>query len=125
MTRPPGRAFWFCYTPPMLRSTLPLLFSSAVIAAIAGAGCGPTVDCTNLCQRTIACEVSFQPADDPTEEKVASGERTELESCAIGCEESELVTVESATCIDGLDVRDANVCQDQVLQCLGVEEEDL
>lgn len=108
--------------PRVLSSPLALF---VVVTGIAASGCGPSVDCTALCQRTIACEVSFQPEDDPTEEKVASGERTELESCAIGCEESPLVTVESATCIDALDVRDANVCQAEVLQCLGVEEGEL
>lgn len=101
------------------------LTSLLLLAAIAAAGCGPTVECTNLCQRTLACEVSFQPSDDPTEDKVKSGERSELESCTLGCEESPLVTVESATCVDGLDVRDPNVCQSQVLQCLGVDEADL
>lgn len=106
----------------MRARSLAALSSLGLLTAIAAAGCGPTVDCTNLCQRTLACEVSFQPADDPTEEKVSSGERTELESCALGCEESPLVTVESATCVDGLDVRDASVCQEQVLQCLGVDE---
>lgn len=93
----------------------------SALAAIAAAGCGPTVDCTNLCQRTLACEVTFTPADDPNEEKVASGERTVLESCAMGCLESPLVSVESATCVDGLDVRDANVCQEKVLSCLGAD----
>lgn len=101
---------------------LPSSLVLAAFALIAGAGCGPTIDCTNLCQRTLACEVSFQPTDDPTEAKVESGERTQLESCALGCQESPLVTVESATCVDGLDVRDASVCQEQVLQCLGVDE---
>ncbi len=110
-----------------MRARLHLCLSSslALAAAIAGAGCGPTVDCNILCQRTIACEVSFQPKDDPTEEKVAAGERTELESCELGCQESPLVTVDSATCIDGVEARDANVCQEQVLQCLGVDAGDL
>lgn len=94
------------------------------VAAIAGAGCGPRVDCTNFCQRALACEVTFQPTDDPGEEKVASGERTELESCARGCEESPRVTVESATCVDELDVRDPNVCQARVLDCLGAGDDD-
>jgi hypothetical protein len=106
----------------------PVVFAS-LIAALAGltaTACGPSVSCENLCQRTLACEVSFQPPDDPTEERIATGERTELESCVLGCEASPLVTVESASCVDDLDaqgrLRDAAVCQGEVLACLGVDE---
>lgn len=81
-------------------------------------GCGPSVDCELLCQRTLACEVTFEAPDDPDEERVASGERTELESCTLGCEASPLVDVDSASCIDEVDTRDANVCQEEVLTCL-------
>lgn len=90
------------------------------LTAFVAAGCAPTVDCTNLCQRTLACNVTFQPSDDPDEEMVSSGERSALESCARGCLESPLVNLESATCVDGVDVRD-DACQDPVLACLGAD----
>jgi hypothetical protein len=92
------------------------------IASLATAGCAPPVDCAAVCERTLACEVSFQPPDDPAEERVERGERTELESCTLGCQASPLVDEESAACISTLDTRDANVCQADVLDCLGAGE---
>ncbi len=83
--------------------------------------CGPTVDCEALCNRTLACEVTFVAPDDPDDEKIASGERTELRSCAFGCEASPLVDVDSARCIDQVEVGDPNECQAPVLDCLGVD----
>ena len=103
-----------------------LLFASALGGGIAAglSGCGPTVDCESLCRRTLACEVTFTAPDDPQDRQVQSGERTELESCTSGCQASPLVTVDSARCIDELDTRDPEVCQEQVLDCLEVEDED-
>lgn len=94
---------------------------AAVVLLAAGAGCGPRVDCALLCQRTLACEVSFAAPDDPTGEKITSGERSDEEACRLGCEESPFVTVESATCIDGLDTSDPAQCQEETLACLGYE----
>ncbi len=92
------------------------------MAAIGSSGC-QQVDCEALCQRTLACEVSFAPSDDPSEERVERGERTALQSCARGCEESPTVTVESASCIDELEIGgDPAQCQTAVATCLGVEE---
>jgi hypothetical protein len=93
-----------------------------VLCAIAAAqlllsACGETIDCELLCQRTLACEVTFEAPDDPDGLRVP-GERSELESCTLGCQASPLVDVASASCIDELDTRDANVCQEQVLSCL-------
>jgi hypothetical protein len=110
LTRSPRRiARW------SLRAVLATLAAAAQLLAV---GCGPTVDCELLCQRTLACEVTFEAPDDPDEQRVASGERTEQESCMLGCQASPLVDVDTARCIDDLDTRDANVCQAQVLSCL-------
>lgn len=95
----------------------------ALIAVLFGAACGEKVNCANLCTRTLACEVTFAPSDDLEGAKIASGERTDEESCALGCEENPAVTPESATCVDG--VTDAStdpvVCQPQVLECFGAQ----
>ena len=82
------------------------------------AGCGETVNCENLCTRTLKCNVSFQPADDPDRAKVAAGERTEQESCVEGCIANEIVTVERATCIDNVPMENALTCQNEMLDCL-------
>ncbi len=89
-------------------------------ASIAVAGCSTlTVDCSALCARTLACEVTFAPADDPDGLKIVAGERTDAESCALGCKESPVVTVEHAACVDSLTITgDAAACQDDVLTCL-------
>lgn len=88
--------------------------------ALGAAGC-PSVDCEALCQRTLACEVTFAPTDDPDELQVDSGARTALESCALGCQESPTVTVESASCIDALEISgDPAQCQPGVIDCLGL-----
>ena len=98
------------------------LCSVVVVSAAVFGGCGdgPSVDCDALCARTLACEVTFAPSDDPEELKVASGERSEEESCALGCGESPVVTVEHASCVDGLDivVGDPGACQNDVLTCV-------
>lgn len=104
------------------RSLRSLALAGSVVPFALLAGCGPQVDCELLCQRTLACEVTFEAPDDPNDRLVEAGERTELESCAVGCRASPLVTVESASCIDDLDTRDPGVCQDQVLECLAVPE---
>lgn len=97
--------------------------AAAVAAVLVGAGCGGEVNCENLCTRTLVCEVEFAPSDDLEGAKIASGERTELQSCALGCEENPAVTPESAQCVD--EVTDASqdpvVCQPQVLECFGAE----
>ena len=93
--------------------------AAASLFAVAGPGCGPRVDCEKLCARTLACEVTFAAPDDPDGEKLASGERTDEEACAIGCEESTYVTVDGARCVDGVDTSDPEACQPEVLDCLG------
>jgi hypothetical protein len=65
--------------------------------------------------------VTFAPADDPNLTKVKSGERSEEESCALGCEENPAVTVERAACLEDIDVEAPEVCQPKVAECLGVE----
>lgn len=101
-----------------------LLAIAFAIGALAIAGCGPDVDCETVCETALACEVSFQPPDDPAEELVARGERSELESCVIGCRASPLVDAESAACVGTVEARDANVCQADVLDCLGAGDVD-
>jgi hypothetical protein len=104
-------------------SSVRVFLATCGAVVCAALGCGPTVDCEALCRRTLACEVEFTAPDDPTGAQVASGERSELESCTLGCEASSLVTVESASCIDGLDTRDAASCQGEVLACLGADDD--
>ena len=96
------------------------LGGALALAALTSA-CGPSVDCELLCQRTLACEVTFGAPDDPDEALVASGDRTELESCPFGCQASPLVSVDTASCVDEVDTRDASVCQEQVLTCLNAD----
>lgn len=96
-----------------LLCTVPLSISLSLV------GCGETVNCENLCTRTLKCNVSFQPADDPDRAMVATGARTELESCTAGCVDNEIVTVERASCIDALPIENANTCQNAMLDCLG------
>lgn len=100
-----------------------VVFLCSIAAVVASCGCGDdgsAVDCSALCARTLACEVTFAPSDDPEGEKIKSGERSDAESCALGCEESPTVTVEHASCVDGLDIvgGDPGSCQDAVLTCL-------
>ena len=96
-----------------------LLAHSAVVLA---SGCS-SVDCETLCEKTLACEIAFAPGDDPDEAKVVSGERSELESCTLGCEESPTVTVESASCIDTVAPSDdVDACQAPIMQCLGLSD---
>jgi hypothetical protein len=81
------------------------------------------VDCEAVCQRTLACEVTFAPLDDPAEERVARGDRTALQSCTLGCSDSPTVTPESAACIDDLTIGgDPAQCQSGVVTCLGVQD---
>ncbi|OGQ23915.1 MAG: hypothetical protein A2138_10910 [Deltaproteobacteria bacterium RBG_16_71_12] len=97
----------------------------ALLLAIAplSAACGPTVNCENLCARTMVCQVTFAPSDDLEGEKIDSGERTAAESCALGCADQPAVTLESAACVD--EATDASqepaVCQDTVLACFGAD----
>ncbi len=95
--------------------------SAACIAAAALAGCGGEVSCDNLCQHTLACEVTFRPNDDLDGKRIESGERTDLEDCALGCQENPAVTVDSAHCVDDVTraSTDPAVCQPQVLDCFG------
>lgn len=96
------------------------LAMAGTLASVWLSGC-PSVDCEALCQRTLACEVAFAPGDDPDEQQVVSGERTPLESCALGCEESPTVNVDSAACIDAIEITgDPAQCQGPVVDCLGL-----
>jgi len=107
-----------------MQSARPLVVSLATVVALSTTiACEATVDCESLCARTLACDVEFTAPDDPDGDKVASGERSELESCVLGCEVSPLVTLESASCVDGLDTSDPATCQGEVLDCLGASEE--
>lgn len=103
---------------------IPLLSAGPLFLVQLGAvGCAPEVNCENLCQRTLACEVSFAPSDDIQGDKVKSGERTDLESCALGCGENPAVTVESAQCVDEITNKtsDPVQCQAPVLDCFGAD----
>jgi hypothetical protein len=103
----------------MLRSA-PLLVAAALLA-VAASGCpSDSVDCEALCARLLACNVTLAPTDDPDLEKVASGERTDPESCALGCADSPVVTVENAACVDDVDITGDQVCQDNLMGCLGL-----
>ena len=97
----------------------------ALVAAAAGMlanGCS-SVDCEILCQKTLACDIAFAPDDDPDEQKILTGKRSELESCALGCEESPTVNVDNADCVDGVPPsEDVDVCQPPILECLGLGE---
>ena len=96
----------------------PLVF---VVVTASTVACEPAIDCNALCARTLACEVTFGPSDDPSGEKVKSGERSDAESCRVGCEESPRVTVDNARCIDGLTISsDPAQCQGDVMACLGL-----
>lgn len=90
---------------------------------VLGAGCGPTatVNCENLCMRTMVCQVTFAPEDDLDGEKIESGERTAEESCALGCADQPAVTPDSAACVDSVTDASQNpsVCQEGVLACFG------
>jgi hypothetical protein len=95
-----------------------------LLAASASTSCAPSIDCDALCARTLACEVTFGPSDDPNGDKIDSGERSDEESCRLGCEESPRVTVDNARCIDALEITsDPAQCQPQVMECLGLAEE--
>jgi len=93
----------------------------ATVGPVGAVGCAPSIDCDALCARTLACEVTFGPSDDPDGAKIASGERTDEQSCAIGCEESPRVTVDNARCIDALEITtDPAQCQPDVMDPLGL-----
>jgi hypothetical protein len=83
--------------------------------------CGPHVDCDALCARTLACEVTFAASDDPTGAKIKSGERTDAQACAIGCNENPVVTVDTARCVDAVTITDAATCQEPVKTCFGLK----
>ena len=85
-------------------------------------GCGDPVDCGSVCETALECEVTFDAPDDPDEEKIESGERSDLESCIMGCNQSELVTPASADCIEALDTENTAACQEATLECLEVVE---
>ena len=96
----------------------------ALSSAVLATSCAPSIDCDALCARTLACEVTFGPSDDPDGTKNENRERTDEESCREGCEESPRVTVDNARCIDGLEITsDPAQCQVQVMECLGLAAE--
>jgi hypothetical protein len=91
---------------------------------VAGAlACAGEVNCEKLCLHTFACEVTFAPSDDIEGEKITSGERTEEQACALGCQEHPAVTVESARCVDEITAAstDPAACQEPVLACFGAQ----
>ena len=107
-----------------MRAPLGLVVVTACLnGVLMGSGCGGSVNCENLCQHTIACEVTFAPSDDLAGDKIKSGERTNLQSCALGCEENPAVTVDSAVCVDNVTIppTDPAVCQAPVLECFGAQ----
>lgn len=91
--------------------------------ASALAGCEPEVLCENLCTRTLACEVTFAPSDDVDGNRILLGERSELQSCVRGCEESPAVTAESGRCVDAVTDKDSDpvTCQVPVAACFNIE----
>ncbi len=100
--------------PPVLLVTL---------LATVGSACGDQVNCENLCLHTLPCEVTFAPLDDLEGDKIASGERSDAESCALGCADNSAITVEGALCVDEVTAadRDPSTCNANVLECLGAE----
>jgi hypothetical protein len=102
----------------MLRALAsPVVVATAFALAIVTAGCGQTVNCENLCARTLACGVTFGSADETVQERIDAGELSESEGCLIGCEERE-VNVETASCIDAVPVTSVAECQDPILACI-------
>lgn len=96
-----------------------------VVCALSPAlGCGETVDCGALCDRTIACEVTFDAPDDPNGSRINDGTRTQRDACILGCEAHPVVDVESAACVDALETQDPTVCQERVLDCFGLATDD-
>lgn len=109
---------------PIASSLLMLSLLASFTGSVVATGCGKRVNCEALCARMLACDVAFFAPDDPNGEKVRNGERDDLESCTLGCQESNLVTIDSASCIDELDVGNPDVCQLPTLNCLGVDPND-
>lgn len=95
-----------------------LVFACAVLTP----ACEPPVDCTALCERLLYCQVTFQASDDPNALKVEAGERTELESCRLGCEAHPRATPKGAQCVGALELGDPGVCQTQSLACLNLDD---
>jgi hypothetical protein len=95
----------------------PFVVATALAFAAVWGGCGQTVNCENLCARTLACGVTFGSADETVQERIDAGELSEAEGCSIGCEERE-VNVETASCIDAVPVTSVAECQDPVLACI-------
>ena len=106
---------------PFRYAFLGISFALLVTANSSCVGCGEPVDCTSVCEKALECEVTFDAPDDPDEEQIESGERSELESCVMGCNQSELVTSESAQCIDSIDSENPAICQEMTLDCLEIE----
>lgn len=86
------------------------------------ASCAPEISCENLCERTLACEVTFAPSDDIDGKKVTAGSRSDQESCVLGCEENPAVTADSARCVDSVTDVDSDpvTCQRPVAACFDV-----
>ena len=91
----------------------------SLLALAGAAACGPGVDCEALCEDALACLVTFDAPDDPDAERVASGERTERESCRLGCEASPRVDPESAACAAAANTGDPETCQEEMRACFG------
>ena len=96
--------------------------AACLFVVVAGASCGEQVSCVNLCEHTLACEVTFAPRDDLDGRRITSGERTDAEDCRLGCEENPAVTPKSAKCVDAETAKstDPAVCQRPVLACFGL-----
>ncbi|MFH1808477.1 MAG: hypothetical protein ABIJ09_07025 [Pseudomonadota bacterium] len=91
-----------------------------VVLSISGWVCAcPGPDCLAICDHSLACDVTFTPADDPNLRKIESGERTDRESCELGCRESLSVDAASEACILGVEAREPEQCRAELQTCLG------
>lgn len=89
-----------------------------LLAAALTAGCrGP--DCPAICQRCLACDVTFTPGDDPNLRKVESGERSPQQSCELGCQESLSLDAPTESCVLAVEANAPATCREQILTCLG------
>ena len=96
-----------------MRALLALFSVCFIVSACAGP------DCPAICQRTLACDVTFTPADDPNLERVSVGERSAQESCELGCQESLGVDDHTEACVAAVKPGVPAECRPDILACLG------
>jgi hypothetical protein len=89
------------------------------VLCLIGAGACGQPDCEKVCVRTLPCNLTFAPGDDPQLRKVESGERTAQGSCEQGCRESLTVDENREQCLLAVTTQDVGRCRAQLLECLG------